>query len=600
MLESELEYRFVRVCPTCRRSFGDDTVFCPRDATVLSLLPGTILLKKYKIVSEIARGGMAVVYRARHVHYDEEMALKILNEADQHAFVAEARVLRRLKHPHVVRVEDADFLEDGRPFLAMELIDGEDLAARLLRTGPMRLEEALRIVAEACSGLAAAHDAGMIHRDINPKNLLIARGKDTVETVKLIDFGIAKVRKEAGIGFTGVQQGTTGFFLGTPRYASPEQALLDPLDGRTDIYSMGLVLYEMLTGGPPSGGDSDEAILENQRRWYPAPPHHIRPDVPLPVSSVVMRALERDRAARYQTAGEMQNACESVRAALVGGETRRTRPEVPHAVGPKVEARRQTAWDYTRPSVAEPSSGTAEQVRVPVWKILGLTALVLALAVAALVAWRIVTERGSPSPSRTSDQTIAPRVESGKPLVPRREDRKVGRNAFQERFKAGTDVNARAKSATSFLRNVLPKVEQEPEESRAGQLGPMIRLTPAVPAGGRAATIIAPGRGLHKYTVVYLDTRDFADGGVLEIDIQISSNSATDGSFDLFPSNVPIPTQGAMPGMLRGSHDVRKGASTHLEYPFRTGQVFALGLEGNWFSPKGATGSVKFLAAVLR
>jgi serine/threonine-protein kinase len=353
----------VRVCPICRRSFEDTTIFCPQDATVLSLQPGTILLKKYMIVSEIARGGMAVVYRARHVHYDEEMALKILKEADQDAFVAEAHVLRRLKHPHIVRVEDADFLEDGRPFIAMEFIDGEDLAARLLRTVPMLWEEALRIAAEACCGLAAAHAAGMIHRDIKPKNILIARGADTV---KLIDFGIAKVRKEAGIGFTGVQQGTTGFFLGTPRYASPEQALLNPLDGRTDIYSMGLVLYEMLAGRPPSGGDSDEAILENRRRsWHPEPPHRIIDEVPVSVSSVMMRALEYDRAARYQTAREMQNACESVRAVLIGEETRRTPPEAPHAMASKAEGKAATGSDDTRPS-AEPSAGPTGQPRVPV------------------------------------------------------------------------------------------------------------------------------------------------------------------------------------------------------------------------------------------
>ena len=416
---------------------------------MLSLQPGIILLKKYKIVSEIARGGMAVVYRARHVHYDEEMALKILKEADEHAFVAEARVLRRLNHPHIVRVEDADFLEDGRPFLAMEFIDGEDLAARLLRTGPMRLEEALRIAAEACSGLAAAHDAGMIHRDINPKNLLIARGEDSAETVKLIDFGIAKVRKEAGIGFTGVQQGTTGFFLGTPRYASPEQALLSPLDGRTDIYSMGLVLHEMLTGRPPPSSHSDEATLQNRQQWSPVPPHHIRPDVPLPVSSIVMRALQHDRAARYQTAYEMQNACESVRAVLIGEETRRTRLEAPPAMASKVEGKAPPGWDYTRPSVAEPSAGTAGQARVPVaGSTRSRAALALALVVTALVAWRIVTDRG-----RTNDHTT--RVENGKTPVPRGEDPKVGGQAFHGRGKTGTDVDAGAESAKEGVREAL-------------------------------------------------------------------------------------------------------------------------------------------------
>ncbi len=142
----------MRFCQTCQRTFDDDTVFCPKDATVLSLEPGTVLLKKYRIISEIARGGMSVVYRVHHLHYDEEMALKILNEADTGAFVAEARVLRRLHHPNIVRVEDADFLDDGRPFLAMEFVSGESLATRMAHSGPIEPCEALRcrVAARGC------------------------------------------------------------------------------------------------------------------------------------------------------------------------------------------------------------------------------------------------------------------------------------------------------------------------------------------------------------------------------------------------------------------------------------------------------------------
>lgn len=125
-----------------------------------------------------------------------------------------------------------------------------------------------------------------------------------------------------------------------------------------------------------------------------------------------------------------------------------------------------------------------------------------------------------------------------------------------------------------------------------------VKLTPASPVGERFATIIAPSYGLQSYNIYYIDTQDFTLGGVLEIEIQIAGDSATDGSFDLFPPNCPIPTGGSPTGTLVGSYNVRRGTTTHIKYRFTSGQVFALGLEGNWYSPKGAMGTVHFRASV--
>jgi hypothetical protein len=127
-----------------------------------------------------------------------------------------------------------------------------------------------------------------------------------------------------------------------------------------------------------------------------------------------------------------------------------------------------------------------------------------------------------------------------------------------------------------------------------------VKLTPIAPIGERSATIVAPGNGLQNFNVYYIDTRDFEQGGLLTIDIQILPNSVTDGSFDLFPANLPLPTRGPPRGSLTGSYNVRRGTSTRLEYHFARGQVFALGLEGTWLSPKGATGIVRFRATVHR
>ena len=172
--------------------------------------------------------------------------------------------MRQLQHPHIVRVEDADYTEDDQPFVVMEYVDGQSLGQKLKREGPLDPELALQIAAQRCSALSAAHQKGIVHRDIKPQNVLLAKGADGSETVKIIDFGIAKVREEAGLGFTGMMTGTTGFFVGTPGYASPEQALGmrgRELDGRTDRYSLGLVLYEVLTGRLPFAGDTPVALL---------------------------------------------------------------------------------------------------------------------------------------------------------------------------------------------------------------------------------------------------------------------------------------------------------------------------------------------------
>src|ERR1039457_1678073 len=190
-------------------------------------------------------------------------------------------------------------------------------------------ELALQIAAQTCSALSAAHQKGIIHRDIKPQNLLLAKSADGSETVKVIDFGIAKVREEAGLGFTGMMTGTTGFFVGTPGYASPEQALGmrgSDLDMRTDLYLLGLVLYEMLTGQLPFAADTPVALLVQRLQVQPMPPDRVRPDlnISLDVSKLVMEAIEKERENRYRSAEEMERA---IAAVLEGRRAERERRE---------------------------------------------------------------------------------------------------------------------------------------------------------------------------------------------------------------------------------------------------------------------------------
>jgi serine/threonine-protein kinase len=221
----------MKSCPKCRAAYADTVDFCPRDGVELNspsgLQPGTIIRKKYEILSEIAHGGMGVVYRVRHLLWNEEKAIKLLLDMGQQrgqrsdTAVAEALVMRHLVHPNIVRVEDADFTEDDQVFIVMEYVEGESLAARMGH-GPMPWRRALELAAQACAGLAAAHNKGIVHRDIKPHNLLLTRDADGREIVKIIDFGIAKVREDAGLGLAGMTTTQSGMFVGTPEYASPE------------------------------------------------------------------------------------------------------------------------------------------------------------------------------------------------------------------------------------------------------------------------------------------------------------------------------------------------------------------------------------------
>jgi len=314
----------MKTCPTCRTAYSDSISFCSRDGAALepnaTLQPGVIIRNKYQILSEIAQGGMGVVYRVRHLLWNEDRAIKLLLDVHPRAqqrsgsILAEALVLRQLQHPNIVRVEDADVTDDDQLFIVMEYVEGESLSERI-RRGPLPWRQALELTAQACTGLSAAHEKGVIHRDIKPSNLLVTNSAGH-EQIKIIDFGIAKVLEDAGIGVARMTT-QTGIFIGTPDYASPEQAQGTPgsgLDARTDIYSLGLVLYEMLTGARPFTAETTIATLLMRLQNAPTAPRRLRPelDIPAAVSDLVMKALAKDRNYRFASAGAMGQAIEAI------------------------------------------------------------------------------------------------------------------------------------------------------------------------------------------------------------------------------------------------------------------------------------------------
>src|SRR5438477_816222 len=247
------------------------------------------LADRYIVEREIGRGGMATVYLARDVRHDRLVALKLLNAElgavlGVERFLSEIRVTANLQHPNLLPLFDSGEA-DGLLFYVMPFIDGESLRAKLAREKQLPIDDALRIANAVASALDYAHRHGVIHRDLKPENILLLEGQPMVA-----DFGIALAVSNAG----GNRITQTGLSLGTPQYMSPEQATGDRvIDGRTDIYSLGAVLYEMLTGEPPHSGTTAQAIIARVLTDRPRPLRSSRSSVPERIEWVVEHALEK-------------------------------------------------------------------------------------------------------------------------------------------------------------------------------------------------------------------------------------------------------------------------------------------------------------------
>jgi len=295
-----------------------------------------VIREKYRIEEKIGAGGMATVYRALHMAFSEQRALKVVkaelagDEGFLKRFRTEAIVTRRLQHPNAVRVDDLDTTEDGRPFMVMEFVQGRNLRQVISHEGHLGAERAVDIAHQVALALEAAHGLGITHRDIKPDNILLIDQAGSRDVVKVLDFGIAKIREgslDVGTGYTATG---TGLVVGTPQYISPEQAVGKhgaQIDGRADLYSLGVVIYEMLTGRLPFDSDTPIGMVLHHIQTVPQPPDRLRPDlnIPIALSALLMRALEKEPQRRFQTAKEMARALDcswSLTTPLSGGESK--------------------------------------------------------------------------------------------------------------------------------------------------------------------------------------------------------------------------------------------------------------------------------------
>jgi len=334
---------------------------------------------RYVAEAQIGRGGMATVWRARDTVLNRTVALKRLRpglreDAESMArFSREARTVARLSHPGIVRLLDMGEDGDG-PFLVMELVEGEDLKTRLTRAGPLVPEEAARIGAQVASTLAFAHRHGVIHRDIKSQNVLI----DAAGNAKLADFGIAQLLEVSGES----RLTRSGMMVGTSDYLAPEQAEGRPVDGRTDIYSLGIVLWECLTGQLPFPGENFVAVAMRQLKDPLPDPRERVPEIPARLAECILRAAAKNPDDRFPNAEEFATELEAC-AEPAPGTTHTATP-----AGPST----------TAPAAVRPArSAQARAVRRRTYRRRRAVALAVVVVVVALVAWGLAAAVSGPA-----------------------------------------------------------------------------------------------------------------------------------------------------------------------------------------------------------
>ena len=309
-----------KICLECNRQFTGIVAACPHDGTLLvqiqqDPLIGSVLAGCYEIESVIGHGGMGVVYRARHSLMDRIVAIKMLkaqlvsDSMSVKRFQQEVKACSRINHPNVITVFDFGVSPNGLPYIVMDYLEGVTLANVITNEGQVAVERGIKILSQACEALAYAHKQGVVHRDLKPTNIVLINYDGDRDFVKVVDFGVAKLMT----GSTDAQRLTqAGDVTGSPVYMSPEQCMGQDLDLRSDIYSMGIVIYETLTGQLPLVGKTMVETMSKHVGEMPQPFSVVRPDLYIPerIEQVIMKAMAKDANARQQSMEELRDDME--------------------------------------------------------------------------------------------------------------------------------------------------------------------------------------------------------------------------------------------------------------------------------------------------
>jgi len=374
-------------CPKCDFDNPDTVKFCGECGTQLTsadeldasltrtletpfedLPRGNLFAERYEIIESLGTGGMGKVYRAIDREVKEEVALKLVkpeiaqDEATIKRFRNELKVARKVSHRNVCRMHDLGKAEEGY-YISMEYVEGENLKSYIRKIGKLTEEETISLAQQVCEGLKEAHELGVIHRDMKPQNIMIDRDG----RVKIMDFGIARSVEAQGVTATGV-------IIGTPDYISPEQAEGEEADQRSDIYTLGVILYEMVTGSVPFKGDTALSVALKHKTQIPRDPKKLNPDISENLSRLILICMEKDRERRYQTAEELLSDLRNIQEGF--------------PLGTKIRPRRDTFA----------SAMIRNKLFIP--------ALVVALALVAVLIWQFLPQKGE-TPTLSDKPSLA-------------------------------------------------------------------------------------------------------------------------------------------------------------------------------------------------
>lgn len=371
----------MRICPQCSTQFREALQYCPHDgsqtyeaadsgARPRDPLLGVVVDERYRVEEKIGEGGMGVVYLASHAVLQKKLALKVLRGDGSRdpdvvqRFMQEAQAATSIGHANIVDITDFGRLSDGSVYFVMEFLDGISLTDLIKRGGAVRVEEAIHLVRQIGSALEAAHARGIVHRDLKPDNIFVIRQGKDARFVKVLDFGVAKV------GGAASKLTKTGMVFGTPHYMSPEQAAGQSVDQRTDVYALGVIMYEMFSGKVPFDADTFMGILS--KHMFDAPP---RPTDAMgasigPLEAVILRALEKNPDRRYQSMTELLADVETV---AEGGSVRALPAPLRGAAAPEV------------PPEVEPVAAPGKRVALLVVALAALALLGLLVGAAAFM-----------------------------------------------------------------------------------------------------------------------------------------------------------------------------------------------------------------------